>query len=143
MASDPDGNARRPDPARRARAGARPSWRPLAAIGGGLASAVLAGAAWTATSPPQPVSHRSVRESERPAADAQGLARAPLPGTAPVRAGNAALAAVGSGRVVQVAAGPGGTAGRGYVVQVATSGGAAAHVLVDDRFVVRSVRVDD
>lgn len=131
-------------PRRAKQAPDRPSKWPLAAIGGGLASAVLAGAAWTAasaTTAPAPATHRTVRESEQ-AADTDSLDRAPA--VAPsARASTAALAAVGSGTVVHVAAGPGGAVGGGYVVELTSASGSDVHVLVDDRFVVRSVRVAD
>ncbi|HEY7857129.1 MAG TPA: hypothetical protein VIC82_01400 [Candidatus Nanopelagicales bacterium] len=116
----------------------RPPWWPLAAIGGGLASAVLAGAAWSATAAPTTVAHRTARGSE---SATEALAtRADLT-SSPARAGYAALAAVGSGSVDQVVSGPGGAAGIGYVVQVSPSSGPKVHVIVDDSFTVRSVRV--
>lgn len=118
----------------------RPSWWPLAAIGGGLASAVLAGAAWSAAAPSTTAAPRTVRDSE----SQTGLDAIATPAeltSSPARAGTAALAFVGAGTVDQVVSGPGGAAGFGYVVQVSPASGPPVHVLVDDSFTVRSVRV--
>jgi hypothetical protein len=109
-------------------------------VGGGLASAVLAGAAWSATAAPTVANNGPARASQRQE-DSQVVATEATSTPSAARAAAAALAAVGPGLVTQVVSGPGGAAGMGYVVEIRSASGLPVHVLVDGRFAVRASRI--